>query len=272
MANTAVVDDAVLEAFKAALLSMDGSRVCNLLDDCRQRHGRQARETAFLTCHRWREGKPTYWDATAARLFDLLPYHLSEWEKLSLICRLRAEALEQTKSAPVRVMLSSSSDLAAVVSRILPQLRRIESMGLPAPSPRLRLWLSDTSTVSLDRIAEETSRLLAAQRLADLIVRLTLLYRLRALTGPGIQIRVIASFVIPTATVILQFRQSFWKEKPMNENTELDQDFLVRLQDLALAQEWQKRRTGLCGFCHADLDPVRAGKAAGGRDCRRDQN
>ena len=252
--------DAHLETFKAALISLDGSRVANLLEEYRQRHGRPAREMAFLTCHNWREGGPAYQDATTARLFDLLPRYLTGPEKLFLLRRLRAEAPEQAKPSSVRLTLSRSGDLAAVASQILPKLRQMDAADLPASLPGLQRWFSDNEMQTLARIAEEADRLLAAQRLADLIVRLAQLFRLRELADAETQIYVAASFVIPTATIALEFRPSFWRE-PMNENRDkdqnvTDQDFLVRLQDLALTQEWQNGAMSYVDFVMRTLTPL----------------
>ncbi len=249
-------EEALLEAFKATLLSLEGSRVYNLLEEYRQQHGRAARETAFLTYHGWRKGQAVFWNLTSARLFDLLPHHLNEEEKLFLLRRLRADALERVKPSAVRLTLTRSRDLAAVVSQILPLLRRMESVELPAKFPILQHWFFGSDTLTLARIVEETDRLLAARRLADLIVRLAQLFRLRALADAETRIHVVASFVIPTATIMIEFRHSFWKEKPMNENTEMDQDFLVRLQDLALTQEWQNGAMSYVDFVMRTLTPL----------------
>jgi hypothetical protein len=254
-ANALDADKAVMEALKTALLSLEGSRVYNLLEEYRQKHGRQAREAAFLTYHHWRAGQPVVWGSTASRLFALLPRHLSEDEKLSLLRCLRLEALERLTPIAVKLTLARPGDLAAVVSQILPLLRRIEAMDLPAEVPMQQRWLFGGDMPALARIAGEADRLLATRRLADLIVQLTTLFRLRVLAGPGTKIHVSAHFVIPTATVTIQFRDSFWKEKPMNDATDTDQDFLVRLQDLALTQEWHDGAMSYVDFVMRTLTP-----------------
>lgn len=258
-------DDALLEAFKTALVSLEGSRVYNLLEEYRQRYGRQARETAFLACHRWREGRQVCWDATASRLFELLPRHLNEHEKLSLLRCLRMGALERLKPVAVKLTLARPGDLTAVVSQIVPLLRRVDAVDLSAELPRLQDWLYEGNMPALARIAEETDRLLATQRLADLMVHLTTLSRLSVLADWETRIHVSAYFVIPTATVTIQFRDSFWnekprKERPMNDNNPAhgltDQDFLVRLQDLALTQEWQNGAMSYVDFVMRTLTPA----------------
>lgn len=249
-------DDAVLEALKTALISLEGSRVYNLLEKYRQQHGGVARETAFLTYHHWREGRQVYWDTTASRLFALLPATLNEHEKLSLLRRLRMDALERLPSVAVKLILKRSRDLAAMVSQILPLLRRVDAIDLPAELPILQDWLCEGEMPALTRMAEEADRLLAARRLADLIVQLTTLFRLSVLADWETKIHVSAYFVIPTATVTLQFRDSFWKERQMNSETDPDQDFLVRLQDLALTQEWQNGAMSYVDFVMRTLTPA----------------
>ncbi len=259
--STADAEAACLEALKAALLSLDGSRTANLLEEYRQRHGRPARELAFLTCHHWREGRRASQNATTARLFDLLPHYLTEPEKLLLLRRLRAEASERAKPSRVRLTLRRSGDLAAVVSQIWPRLRPLDAVASPASLANVQRWFSGGEMQALVRVVEESDYLLATQRLADLIVRLAQLFRLRNLADAGTQVYVSASFVIPTAAITLEFHKSFWEEQPMNDTTEknqdfTDQDFLVRLQDLALTQEWQNGAMGFVDFVMRTLTPA----------------
>ncbi len=108
---------------------------------------------------------------------------------------------------------------------------------------------------ALARLARETENLVAARRLADLMVQLTTLFRLRALVAPGVSIRVLARFEIPTATVFIRIRETFWKENRMADGAENDQDFLLRLQDLALAQERQDGSMSYVDFVMRTLTP-----------------
>ncbi len=251
---------ALLEALKTALVSLEGSRVYNLLEKYRQQHGGMARETAFLTYHHWREGRQVYWDTTTSRLFALLPAYLNEHEKLSLLRRLRVDALERLPPVTVKLNLKRPRDLAAMVSQILPLLRRVDTLDLPAEMPLLQSWLCEDEMPALARMAEEADRLLAVRRLADLIVQLTTLFRLSVLADWETRIYVSAHFVIPTATVTLQFRDSFWKARQMNDNDSArdftDQDFLVRLQDMALTQEWQNGAMSYVDFVMRTLTPA----------------
>ena len=253
---SSVANHALLEALKAALLSLEGSRVYNLLEKYRQQHGGIARETAFLTYHHWREGRQVYWDTTAARLFALLPAYLNEHEKLSLLRRLRMDMLERLPLVAVKLTLKRPRDLAAMVSQVLPLLRRMDALDLTADMPALQGWLHEGEMPALARMAQEADRLFAARRLADLIVQLTALFRLSVLADWETRIYVSAYFVIPTATVTLQFRDSFWKERQMNSETDPDQDFLVRLQDLALTQEWQNGAMSYVDFVMRTLTPT----------------
>lgn len=244
----------VLETLKATMLDLEGSRVYNLLSEYRLRYGGSARERAFQTFHHWRGGLPALAEETTLRMLDLLPHHLTAGEKLGLIRRLRLEAMERLEPLSVRLTIAHRSDLADLVSQALLLLRRVGDLELPACADGLQGWLSSGDMPGLARIAAETDRLLAARRLAGLIVQITTLFRLRSVTKPGATIRVSARFEIPTATIIIGFQDSFWKETLMAE-TESDQDFLLRLQDLALAQERQAGEMTYVDFVMRTLTP-----------------
>ena len=243
-----------LELLKAALLGLEGSRVYNLLSEYRLRYGGSARERAFRTYHFWRDGMPALAEETALRMLDLLPRYLTAGEKLQLIRTLRLNALECLAPVSVCLTVAHRNDLADVVTQTLGLLRRVGDIKLPAGVEGLHGWLSEGDLSSLNRIAEETERLLAVRRLAGLIVQLTTLFRLRALAASGSAIHVSTRFEIPTATVSIGFRDSFWKETLMAE-TENDQDFLLRLQDLALAQERQAGEMTYVDFVMRTLTP-----------------
>ena len=248
-------DNALLEPIKTTLLALDGSRVYNLLDEYRQRYGRPARERVFLIYHRWRGGTAMLADDATLRLFDLLPRHLSGAEKLRLIQNMRLHTLESLNPVAVRVTVAHRRDLASVVSQVQRLLRRISDIEMPPEALRLQGWLNGGEMSALARLVRETETLVAARRLADLMVQLTTLFRLRALAGPDVSIRVLARFEIPTALVSIRFRKSFWKENIMAEGTDSDQDFLLRLQDLALAQERQDGSMSYVDFVMRTLTP-----------------
>ena len=248
-------NDTLLEPIKTTLLGLEGSRVYNLLDEYRQRYGRTARERAFLTYHHWRGGTAALTDETTLRLFDLLPHHLSAVEKLRLIQSLRLYALERLDPVAIRVTVAHRSDLAGVVVQVQRLLRRICDIEMPDEALRLQNWLNLGEMPALARLARETENLVAARRLADLIVQITTLFRLRALAVPDVSVLVLARFEIPTATVSIRFRESFWKENRMPDDVENDEDFLVRLQDLALAQERQDGTMSYVDFVMRTLTP-----------------
>ena len=78
VAEFRLTDEGVaLETLKDAMLSLEGSRVYNLLSDYRLRYGGSAREKAFLTFHHWRDGLPALAEETTLRMLDLLPRHLT---------------------------------------------------------------------------------------------------------------------------------------------------------------------------------------------------
>ena len=207
-------DSALLEPIKTTLLALDGSRVYNLLDEYRQRYGRTARERVFLTYHRWRGGTALLTDEATLRLFDLLPHHLSASEKLRLIQSLRLHALERLDPITVQVTVAHRSDLASVVVQVQKLLRRICDIEVPPEALRLQGWLTVGEMPALARLARETEQLAAARRLADLIVQLTTLFRLRALSAPDVSIRVLARFEIPTATVAFGFGKPSGRRTP----------------------------------------------------------
>ena len=162
--------------------------------------------------------------------------------------------MERLEPLSVRLTIARRSDLAGLVTQTLCLLRRVGDLELPACADGLQGWLSSGDMVGLARIVAETDRLLAARRLAGLIVEITTLFRLRSLSKPGAAIHVAARFEIPTATIVIGFRDSFWKETLMAE-TESDQDFLLRLQDLALAQERQAGEMTYVDFVMRTLTP-----------------
>lgn len=235
--------DDIVESFKTTLIGLEGSRVANLLEDYRLRYGRLARERAFQTYHRWRGGSAVDTDESTLRLLDLMPRHLSRSEKLELIQRLRLNMLERLQPVTVNLTIAHGSDLTDVVTRVLPLLRRLGDIEIPNDARRLHGWLNWLEMPVLAEIARSADGLLAAQRLADLVVSLSTLFRLRALASPHVVIHVQARFEIPTATIVIEFRNSFWKENIMANGA--DDDFLLRLQDMALAQE---RQAGTMGY------------------------
>ncbi len=124
-------NETLLEPIKTTLLSLEGSRVYNILDEYRQRYGRPARERAFLTYHHWRNGTAALTDETTLRLFDLLPRHLSAPEKLRLIQSLRLYALERLNPVAVQVTVTHRSDLAGIVIQVQRLLRRVCDIEMP---------------------------------------------------------------------------------------------------------------------------------------------
>ena len=256
LADFRLADDGAgaLETLKAAILALEGSRVYNLLSEYRLRYGGPGRERAFQALHQWRGGLPALAEETTLRMLDLLPHHLTAGEKLGLIRRLRLEALERLEPVSVRLTIAHRSDLTALVTQTLQLLRRVGDLEIPACAGGLHGWLSGGDMPGLARIVAETDRLLAARRLAGLIVQITTLFRLRSLARPGSVVHVSARLEIPTATILIGFRDGFWKETRMAE-TESDQDFLLRLQDLALAQERQAGEMTYVDFVMRTLTP-----------------
>ena len=121
---------------------------------------------------------------------------------------------------------------------------RVGQIEIPADFVEIQGWMTQGDAQALNGMARDMERFVAVQRLADLLVQLGTISRLRGLVGQGFRIRVETHFEIPTATVDIRFGRGFWNDEEreiMADGTldESDQDFLVRLQELALREEHQ---------------------------------
>ncbi|MBV9852711.1 MAG: hypothetical protein JO250_23880 [Armatimonadetes bacterium] len=247
--------EAAFEQIQATLLSLDGSRLYNLLEEYRLRYGRPARERAFLAYHHWRDGHRAASDETTACLFELLPRHISAEEKLLLIRRLREQLLQQLCQDAVTVTVARGSDLAAVLGRVMRLVRRVREIEMPADFLAVQGWLARADMQALNVLARETEHFIACRRLADLMVQLATLSHLRALASPQVAIRVQARFEIPTAAVAIRFLPCFWREASMADGADSDQDLLVRLQEMALLQERQEGSLTFVEYVMRTLTP-----------------
>lgn len=226
-----------LEQLRHAFLRLDGSRVYNLVAHYGQRYGWLARKRAWHSYHLWRSGRSAGWGTTELGLFDLLPYYLTGEEKLRLARDLHEQMLADLDRVTIRVSLSQPGDLAAVILQVTRLMRRVHDLTLPPEFLRLQDWLVQGDMVALSRLVRDTEDFIACRRLADLMVQTAVLSRLRTLVSPQMGVRVLTRFEIPTATVHIRFSEKFWESAIMADTTGGDQDFLVRLQEMALQQE-----------------------------------
>jgi hypothetical protein len=217
---------------RRTLLQLDGSRVFNLLEECRLRHGRLIRERALQTLFHWRDGGPAVPDEAASCLIALLPHHLRIEEKLDLLKTLRQEAVARLPRTEIRLRVTQGRDLSDIVARIVRLMRRAEEIPLPQRLLSLQSWLADADMAGLNAMAAEMEHFLAVQRLAALMVHLGTLSRLRVLAAQGLSIHVQAQLEVPTASIWLRFPPHFWRATAGDEGQEL----LLRLQEFALAR------------------------------------
>ena len=229
---------------KADFLGMAHQRMNALLDAYGEQHGVKARSYAVTALPKWRSGQVTMAGQTMTRLFDLLPRFLGNEEKLALIKTLRQQALSRLRRQQIRMKIDDRRDLVHVAHQVIGIVVRVGQIEIPADFAEVQGWMSQGDAQVLNAMARDMERFVAVQRLADLLVQLGMISRLRGLAQQGFRIKVETRFEIPTASVDIRFGRGFWKVEEieiMADGTpgESDQDFLVRLQELALREEHQ---------------------------------
>lgn len=233
---------------QAQFLGLDEARLSILLDLYGKAYGKGARQYALGAITRWRSGKVTMAGQTMTRVFDLLPCVLADEEKLELIKTLRRQTLARLHRQQVRLTIHDRRDLLHVAQQVMGMVASIDEIEMPPDFVEVQGWINRGDAQALSGMARDTERFLAVQRLSDLLTQLGTVSRLRTLAGRGFRIRVQTRFEIPTASVDITFGKGFWKEEqePMAEEPgekeraeESDQNFLVRLQELALREERQ---------------------------------
>jgi hypothetical protein len=230
-------------------LGLDDARLADLLDAYGMAHGKGARRYAAATVDKWRGGQVTMAGQTMTRLFDLLPRVMTPDEKLALIQDLRTQTLSRLHLQAVRIRIQDQRDLVHVARQVLDMVSRVGDIPLPTDFVEIHGWISDGDAQALSGMARDMERFVAVQRLADLLIQLATVSRLGTLAGRGLTVKVQTHFEIPTATVEITLDRRFWQARrkqmaddPRGERQDLDesdQDFLVRLQDMALRQEHQ---------------------------------
>lgn len=223
--------EAAFQQVQAALFALDGSRVFNLLEECRLRHGRLARERTLQALHRWRSGGPAPTDETCALLFALLPNHLGDAERLRLIGGLRRQMLDRLPRDHIHFTIARAGDLADTALQIVGMMRRVREARLPADFLASQGWLARSDMAGLDALAQETERFIAVERLAELALHLGILWRIRALGVLPVSIHVRTQVEVPTASLSVRFAPGFW-----HAPNETDRDLLLDIQREALRQ------------------------------------
>ena len=229
---------------KADFLGLGHQRMNALLDAYGKQHGVKARSYAVTALPKWRSGQVIMAGQTMTRLFDLLPRFLGNEEKLALIKMLRQQALSRLRRQQIRIKIDDRRDLVQVARQVMGMVVRVGQIEIPADFSEVQSWMSQGDAQVLNGMARDMERFVAVQRLADLLVQLGMISRLRGLAQQGFRIRVKTYFEIPTASVEIRFGRGFWRNEEietMADGTpgESDQDFLVRLQELALREEHQ---------------------------------
>lgn len=240
---------------RAVFLGLDAGRVHALLDDYEAAYGVGPRRYAKTTYGKWQRGEVLMGGQTVARLLDLLPRHMTPDEKLALLQALRAQTLARLGRSRVRLAVSRRSDLGAVVRRVLALMPRPADIELPPDFHEVQGWIALQDAQALSKLAEQTEQFVAAQRLADLIVHLSIVARLSALAGAGWRVRVQTQFAVPTADVKVVFKSSFWRKESADAMPESDEQFLVRLQELALRQEREDGSLSFVEYVMRTLTP-----------------
>lgn len=229
---------------KGQFLSLDGQRMHSLLDAYGERYGPSARAYAYSSLAKWRSGQVTMAGQTMTRLFDLLPRFMENEEKLALIRTLRAQALRRLHRNQIRLRIDDRRSLVHVAQQVMGMVARVGQIEIPPDFVEVQGWMTQGDAQALNGMARDMERFVAVQRLADLLIQLGTISRLRPLAQSGLHIKVETHFEIPTASVDIRFGRGFWRDEeiePMADGTpgESDQDFLGRLQELALRQEHQ---------------------------------
>lgn len=229
---------------KAQFLGLERQRMNALLDSYGATYGRNAQQYAYGAIAKWSSGEVTMAGQTMTRLFDLLPRFMEHEEKLALIKTLRQQALHRLRRQQVTLKIDDRRDLIHVARQVMGMVARVGEIQIPPDFVEIQGWISIGDAQVLNNMARDMERFVAVQRLADLLVQLGTISRLRPLAQSGLHIKVETHFEIPTASVDIRFGKGFWRDEeiePMADGTpgESDQDFLVRLQELALREEHQ---------------------------------
>lgn len=236
-------------------LGLAPERVSTLLDDYAAAYGVGARRYAKSAYAKWQTGAVMMSGQTVSRLLELLPRHMTPDEKLALLKALRAQALARLGRSRVRLSISRRSDLGLVVRRVLALMPRPGDIELPLDFHEVQGWIALQDAQALSHLAEQTEQFVAVQRLADLIVHLSIVARLLVLNDAGWRMRVQTQFVVPTADIEIVFKNSFWRKESADAMPESDEQFLVRLQEMALRQEREEGSLSFVEYVMRTLTP-----------------
>lgn len=240
---------------KAVFLGLAPERISTLLDDYAVVYGIGARRYAKSAYAKWQTGAVMMSGQTVARLLELLPRYMTPDEKLALLKALRAQTLARLGRSRVRLSVSRRSDLGIVVRRVLALMPRPGDIELPPDFHEVQGWIALQDAQALSKLAQQTEEFVAAQRLADLMVHLSLIARLLVLADAGWRMRVQTQFVVPTADIEIIFKSSFWRKESPNAMPESDEQFLVRLQEMALRQEREEGSLTFVEYVMRTLTP-----------------
>jgi hypothetical protein len=221
---------------------LDASRMSQLLGVYGKRYGFKAEQYAIETLPKWRSGQVKVSGQTMTRLLDLLPRLITDDEKLELVRAVRSQVLQCLHRAYVTLEVADHQSMLVVVENALSLVRNVGAIELPSDFHEVAGWMTLSDAQAMSELVAETERYVATQRLADLVVQLTTVSRLRKIAQQGARVRVRTRFEIPTAQLDVSFKDSFWKEGPEDMATDDSETLLVRIQDLALTQEHKEGR------------------------------
>jgi hypothetical protein len=230
---------------QSVMIALDGSRLFNLLEECRLRYGRSAREQALTTFLRWREGRPALAgdlsgrpiDGPTNNLLSLLLRQLTLEEKLTLFRTIWQDWIASLPRIFVSVTIWRGDDLLVIARRLASSVRRVQETALPQDLLALQSWITGADKEAIGPLALGTEHRLAAHRLAAVLVKLATLARLQALASSQVAIKVQARLEVPTLTVSLRFQPCFWRDASLWDGHDSGRALLVRLQDMALRQD-----------------------------------
>lgn len=212
-------------------------------------YGSSARSYAISSVKKWKSGEVAMSGQTMTRLFDLLPTYLDAGDKLELIQLLRQQAMRRLRGSIVNITLHNRGQVMAALEHVIAQVQRVGQIEIPADFSEVQRWLYEDDAVALDAISKETEQIIAAARLADLMVNLGTIGRLSEIAGMGFKIKASTNFSIPTASVRITFAKGFWNtEGNMHNSFYEDRDLVVRLQEMALMESVQQGKTSYVDY------------------------
>jgi len=184
------------------LLALDPDTLEKVFQSYRMRYGEGAYVYARRTVASWRVDGVRHIGQTVLRLLEFVPMYVEGETKFELVRIVREETLRRLHQVRLNLTLRADDDLTALAAQLREVVRAQIEIELPPGLLETQAWVTSGDAAVYQKMIRETERRLLTEQLADFLIRVRWLQKVRQ--EIRLPLRIEAVFELPTAHVTLR--------------------------------------------------------------------